>query len=185
MLKKLGLTLIGAVALGGLVVLALALSKPDEIFVERQASIGAPPSVVYGYINDLHRFTEWSPWQKRDPEMKMAFEGPESGSGASYSWRGNSNVGSGKLTIIDTTPDTKVEMRLEFSEPFVATNHVRFRLTPTAEGTRVSWAMTGTNDFLSKLLAVFIDTDRMLGRDFEAGLAGLKQLAEGSAAAPT
>jgi uncharacterized protein YndB with AHSA1/START domain len=178
MFKKLGLTLIGLIAIGIAVVLGLALTQPSELFVERQANIAAPPAVVFGYINDLHRFTEWSPWQKRDPDMKTSFDGPAAGDGASYSWQGNRNVGSGRLTITNSMPDSKIEMKLEFSEPFVATDHVRFRLTPTGEGTRVSWAMTGTHDFMSKLLAVFIDTDRMVGRDFETGLADLKQLAE-------
>lgn len=178
MLKKVGLALLGLVTLGLLVILGLAASQPDEIFVERQANIAAPPPVVYGYINDLHRFTEWSPWQKRDPAMRMSFEGPDVGTGAAYAWQGNREVGAGRLTITDTTPDSKVEMLLEFSEPFVATDHVRFKLTPTAEGTRVSWAMTGSNDFASKLASVFLDMDKMIGRDFENGLAELKRLAE-------
>lgn len=178
MVKKLGLTLIGLVSLGLLVVLGLAASQPDELFVERQANIAAPPAVVYGYINDLHHFTEWSPWQKRDPAMQTSFEGPGAGAGAIYAWQGNREVGTGRLTITDSVPDSKVEMRLEFSEPFAATDHVRFKLTPTPEGTRVSWAMTGTNDFMSKVLSVFVDMDKMVGRDFEKGLAELKRLAE-------
>jgi hypothetical protein len=178
MLRKIGLGLAGLIVLGIAVVVALAATKPDELFVERHAEIEAAPAVVYGYINDLHRFTEWSPWQRRDLEMKTSFAGPATGRGASYSWRGNQNVGAGTLTITDSVPDTEVAMRLEFSEPFVATNHVQFKLTPIETGTRVSWAMTGTNDFMSKVLSVFIDTEAMVGRDFETGLASLGELAE-------
>jgi uncharacterized protein YndB with AHSA1/START domain len=180
MFKKIALALLGLIAIGIVAVLGLAMTKPDELFVERQATIPAPPAVVYGYINDLHRFTEWSPWQKRDPEMTMSFDGPAVGMGSSYSWKGNRNVGSGRLTITDTVPDSEVTMLLEFSEPFVAINHVQFTLTPMPDGTRVSWAMTGTNDFMSKVLAVFIDMDQMVGRDFETGLASLGKLAEGA-----
>ena len=179
MLKKVGLALIGLVSLGLLVLFGLAASQPDEIFVERQTSIAAPPPVVFGHINDLHRFTEWSPWQKRDPAMQTSFEGPDAGAGAVYAWQGNREVGSGRITITDAIPSSKIEMRLDFTEPFVATDHVLFKLTPTPEGTRVSWAMTGTNDFTSKVVSVFIDMDKMLGRDFESGLAELKRLAEG------
>jgi hypothetical protein len=180
MFKKIALALLGLIAIGIAAVLGLAMTKPDDLFVERQASIAAPPAIVYGYINDLHRFTEWSPWQKRDPEMTMSFDGPAVGMGSSYSWKGNRNVGSGRLTITDTVPDSEVTMLLEFSEPFVATNHVQFTLTPMPDGTQVSWAMTGTNDFMSKVLAVFIDMDQMVGRDFETGLASLGKLAEGA-----
>jgi hypothetical protein len=178
MLRKIALALIALLVLGVAVILALALAEPDEIYVERSASIAAAPDVVYGYVNDLHRFTEWSPWQKRDLQMNTSFQGPASGVGASYSWRGNRNVGAGRLTITESIPVSEVKMRLEFSEPFVATNHVQFTFAPTAEGTRVNWAMTGSNDFSSKVLSVFVDTESMVGHDFETGLASLAELAE-------
>lgn len=178
MLGKVGFAALGLLLLAIVGVLGVAATQPDELYVERQAEIQASPDVVYGYINDLHRFTAWSPWQRRDLEMKTSFAGPAAGRGASYSWQGNRNVGSGTLTITDSVPDAEVMMRLEFSEPFVATNHVQFTLTPTQAGTRVSWAMTGTNDFMSKVLAVFVDTEQMVGRDFESGLASLRELAE-------
>jgi hypothetical protein len=177
-IKRLVFGFVGLVALVVLAVLGLALTKPSELFVERQATISATPSVVYALINDLHRFNEWSPWAKRDPEMTTSFEGPSSGVGASYSWRGNRDVGVGRLTITDALIDSKVGMRLEFIEPFAATNQVQFSLTPSAEGTRVTWAMSGRNDFMSKLGSVFIDVEGMIGKDFDSGLRSLKTLAE-------
>lgn len=180
MFQKVVAALVGLLTLAVLVVLGLALNQPDELRVERQASIAAPPMVVYGLINNLQRFSEWSPWQKRDPDMTAAFEGPASGVGSSYSWRGNRNVGVGRLTITESQADARVGMRLEFQEPFVATNQVEFTLAPAAEGTQVRWAMTGENDLMSKVLAVFIDMDQMVGADFETGLASLKALAEGA-----
>jgi len=176
--RKIALTFVGLVALAVAVVLVLALLQPGEVHVERQTEIAATPAAVYGRINDLHRFTEWSPWAKLDPAMKTSFEGPSSGVGASYSWSGNRNVGKGRLTITDSLPDAQVGMRLEFIEPFAATNQVLFTLSPSAGGTRVSWAMSGRNDFMSKLGSVFIDVEDMLGGEFETGLASLKALAE-------
>jgi hypothetical protein len=180
MFQKVVAALVGLMTLAVLVVLGLALTQPDELRVERETSIAAPPVVVYGLINNLQRFTEWSPWQKRDPDMTTHFEGPASGVGASYSWRGNRNVGVGRLTITESEPDALVGMRLEFQEPFVATNQVQFTLAPDGAGTRVSWAMTGQNDLMSKVLSVFVDMEQMVGRDFESGLASLRALAEGA-----
>ena len=178
MLKKILSVSLGLFALCIVVVLGMALTQPDELRVERHTSIAAPPEVVFGFINDLHRFTEWSPWQKRDPLMTTAFEGPASGVDASYSWKGNDSVGEGRLTITESQFETKVAMRLEFLKPFEVTNQVEFSVTPAADGTRVTWAMTGKNDFTSKVMAVFIDMEQMIGKDFEAGLADLKKLAE-------
>jgi hypothetical protein len=176
--RKIAVAFVGLVALAVLVVLILAAMQPGDVHVERQASIAAEPRAVYERINDLRRFTEWSPWAKLDPAMKTSFDGPPAGVGASYSWSGDQNVGTGSLTIIESIPDSKVGMRLEFLEPFASTSQVQFTLSPSAEGTRVSWAMSGRNDFMAKLGSVFIDMEGMIGRDFENGLASLKALAE-------
>ena len=179
MVRKIAVTLVGLVALAVLVVVGLALTKPRELYVERHLEVAATPAAVYALINDLHRFTEWSPWQKLDPAMTSRYAGPGSGIGASYSWTGNRSVGAGRLTITDTQPGASVGMRLEFLEPFAATNQVQFSLDPVESGTRITWAMTGRNDFMTRVGSVFIDMEAMIGRDFETGLASLKALSEG------
>lgn len=179
MLRKIAFGFVGLVALAVLVVLGMALTRSSDLYVEREATIAAGPELVFPYVNDLRRFNLWSPWARLDPQMTTAFEGPDSGVGARYSWQGNRNVGSGRLTVTESLPGEKVGMRLEFFEPFAATNEVLFKLSPEGSGTRVSWALSGHKDFASKLGSVFFDMEDMIGKDFEKGLASLKSLAEG------
>jgi hypothetical protein len=178
-IRKIALGLFALVALAVLAVLGMALGQSSEVFVEREIAIEAGPELVFPWVNDLRRFTQWSPWARLDPQMTTAFEGPDSGVGARYSWQGNRNVGSGRLTVTESLLNEKVGMRLEFFEPFAATNEVSFRLSGEGSSTRLSWAMSGRKDFASKIGSVFFDMEGMIGKDFEKGLASLKALAEG------
>lgn len=159
-------------------VLAIAATKPDDLHVERSALVSAPPPVVFAIINDLHRWSEWSPYEKYDPNMKKAIKGPDAGPGATYEWNGNDNVGEGKLTIAASKPDEIITMKLEFTRPFNCQNDVNFKLEPTDGGTRVRWIMDGKTNFFCKVMSVFISMDEMCGAQFEEGLANLNTLAK-------
>ena len=161
-------------------VLAYAAARPDSFRVERSTRIKAPPEKVFGFINDLRQWTQWSPYEKKDPAMKRSFQGPDSGAGAHYAWEGNKEIGHGSMEITQSTSPSLVAMDLDFLKPFEAHNKVEFTLRPTADGTDVTWAVFGPSPFISKLMGVFFNMDRMIGKDFEAGLADLKTAAEKS-----
>ena len=153
-------------------------TRSDTLHVERSAQINAPAEVVFAIINDLHQWSLWSPYDKRDPHMQKTFEGAPVGPGASYAWNGNKEVGAGRLTIVESTPGELVTMQLEFTRPFACQNRVDFKLVPTAGGTRVSWIMEGKNNFISKAMSLIINMDKMVGTDFEQGLANLNAVAQ-------
>lgn len=159
-------------------VLIYAATLPDTFRLERSATIDAPPERVYAYIQDFHRWTAWSPWEKKDPAMKRSHSGSPAGKGAAYAWDGNSEVGQGRMEIIEAKEPSLVRIQLDFLKPFEAQNTAEFTLAPAGNGTRVSWAMHGPAPYLSKVMQVFVSVDRMVGPDFEAGLANLKRVAE-------
>jgi len=169
---------IGVVVLLIIAALAFIATRPADFRIERSAQADAPCDVVFSIINDLRRWGEWSPYDKRDPNMKKSFDGPSSGPGASYSWNGNSQVGEGRLTIVASKPGELVSMKLEFSRPFKATNVVNFKLAPSEGGTRVCWIMDGKNNFMTKAMSLFMNMDKMVGKDFEQGLVNLNSVAQ-------
>lgn len=159
-------------------VLIFAATKPDVFQVERKAVIQAPPEKVFALINDFSQWAAWSPWEKKDPGMKRTFSAITSGKGATYAWEGNREVGKGSMEIIESAPPSKIRLRLDFEKPFEAHNLVTFTLESRNSATGVSWLMAGPVPYFAKILHVFINMDRMCGRDFETGLANLKTLAE-------
>jgi len=169
------------IAVGG--VLAMAATKPTHYHIERSATISAAPAAVFAHVNDFHAWEAWSPWEKIDPAMKRTFDGPPSGKDATYAWVGNDKVGEGKMTIIESQPDARVGIRLEFIKPFAETCQADFALAAEGEGTKVTWGMDGNHNYVSKIMCVFMDMDKMIGTDFEKGLGQLKSLAESAPAA--
>ncbi len=167
--------IVAAVGIAGL--LSYAASKPDTFTVQRSTSIKAPADKLHALINDLHQFNTWNPYNLKDPNVKGSYRGPATGPGAGYDFEGNKDVGKGSIEITGSTTD-KVSMRLDMIEPFEGHNQVEFTLAPDAGGTQVTWAMRGPAPFMYKLMGTFIDMDRMIGRDFETGLANLKTKAE-------
>ena len=158
-------------------VLIYAWTRPDSFRVQRSASIKAPPAKIAALIDDFHAWTQWSPWEKRDPNLKRTYGATAKGKGATYAWEGNKNVGSGSMEILEASPQ-KVLVKLDFLKPFEAHNTAEFTLVPTGDATNVTWAMYGPSPFVSKLMGVFMNFDNMIGKDFEAGLASLKAAAE-------
>jgi len=159
-------------------VLVAAATKPDIFRVERAVSIQASPDRVFALINDFSRWAGWSPWAHKDPAMKSTFGTITSGKGATYAWDGNKDVGQGSMEITDVVPPSQISINLDFLKPFAAHNTVTFTLQPQGGTTTVTWVMTGPVPWFAKIIHVFINMDRMVGRDFEAGLASLKSLAE-------
>ena len=158
--------------------LIYAATKPDTFRVQRSASIKAPPEKIFPIINDFHNWGTWSPWEKKDPAMKRTLGAIASGKGAVYEWEGNNEVGKGRMEIAESSPPFKVAIRLDFVKPFEAHNTVEFALEPNGEATNVTWAMQGHTPYFAKIIHVFFDMDSMVGKDFEAGLANLKTIAE-------
>jgi uncharacterized protein YndB with AHSA1/START domain len=159
-------------------VLAYAATKPDVFHVQRSASVKAPPDKIFPLINDFRTWASWSPYEHKDPAMKKTYSGAATGKGAVYEWDGDKNVGSGRIEIADTTPPSRLAIKLDMIKPFAASNRVEFTLQPQGDTTNVTWAMNGHTPYLAKIMHVFLDMDRMVGQDFEAGLANLKALAE-------
>ncbi|HYE34064.1 SRPBCC family protein [Methylocaldum sp.] len=158
--------------------LIFAATKPDTFRVQRAASIKAPPEKIFAFINDLHRWGAWSPYEKKDPAMKRTYSDAPSGKGAVYEWEGNNDIGKGRMEITDTSPPSKITINLDFVKPFEAHNIVEFTIEPKGDATNVTWAMHGPASFISKVMQMFFSMDKMVGKDFEAGLANLKILAE-------
>jgi uncharacterized protein YndB with AHSA1/START domain len=169
--------LIAAVVLiGGFLV--FVSMRPDQFRVERSASIKAPSEKVYAQVQDFKAWAAWSPYEKKDPAMKRTFGAVTAGKGAVYEWHGDKNVGKGRMEILSASQPSKVVIQLAFIEPFEANNIAEFTMAGQDGMTTVTWAMYGPANFLSKLIGVFIDMDKMVGTDFEAGLANLKTLTE-------
>lgn len=161
------------------VVLVIAALRSPHFRIERSVSIDAPAAEIFPHLNDLRKSNVWSPWVKLDPNASYRFDGPESGVGASSAWDGNNQIGAGRQTIIETRPNELVQLRLEFLRPFKATNTAEFALEPVGGRTVVSWSLVGENNFVCRLVMLFINQDKMIGGQFEKGLAELKALVEG------
>ena len=173
------LAIVGAVVVVAVAaILIYAATRPDSFRVQRSATMDAPAEKIFPYIEGLKRWTEWSPYEGRDPQMKRAYSGADSGKGAVYEWDGNDNVGKGRMEIVDSKPPSKVVIKLDFLKPFEGHNTAELTVEPKGGQTIVTWAMYGPSTFMTKLIGTFMDMDDMIGRDFAAGLAKLKTVVE-------
>jgi hypothetical protein len=159
------------------IVLVYASTRPDTIRVERSIDIKAPQEKIFGLINDFRQWDAWTPYNK-DPAMKKTYSENTSGKGAHYAWEGNKEVGQGEITITDTTPPREIEMDLHMIKPFEGRNHVVFSIEPAGDSTKVTWALEDRHSYMVKVMTVFFNLDKMIGGDFEVGLAKLKTVAE-------
>jgi hypothetical protein len=175
MLKKI---LIGLVlVVGGFV--AFAATRPDTYKVVRTTKVQAPAAVVFEQLDDLKKHAAWSPWEKRDPNLKKTFAGPAKGVGQSYSWEGNKEVGKGTMTITESQPPVQIKYKLEFKEPFASVASTGFGLTPDGDkAVTVTWSIDGNHNLITKAMGIFSPMDSMMGPDFEKGLAQLKTVSE-------
>ena len=174
MFKKILIVL--AVILAG--VLGLAATKPDSFSVQRSTTIQARPDKIFPLVADFHRWAEWSPWEALDPAMQRSHSGAPSGPGAVYSWHGNKAVGAGRMEVMAAQAPAQVTIKLDFIRPFEGHNSTDFNFVPQGDATLVTWVMTGPTPFVSKLMQVFFSMDKVIGKDFETGLAKMKAVAE-------
>lgn len=158
--------------------LIFAATRPDTFQLQRSAHMKAPPEKIYVILNDFHQWGGWSPWEKLDPQMKRTYNNVASGKGATYAWEGNSHVGQGSMEITESSAPSKLVLKLDFVKPLEGHNIVEFNLTPAGDGTDVTWAMHGPQPYIGKVLHLVFNMERMVGDQFETGLANLKALAE-------
>lgn len=175
---KIILLIIGVLVVG---VLIYASTRPDNFSVVRKLKINTAPEKIFAEINDFNRWKSWSPWEKKDPAMQRTYSGSASGVGTIYEWNGDKNVGQGRMEITESTAPQKIIIKLDFFKPFEAHNVAEFTFVQEGEGTLVVWEMRGPQPFVSKLMCIFMNMDKMVGTDFEAGLANLKKLTETNA----
>jgi len=177
MLKIIGIVAgIGVLAIIGILVYAATLSNTFQ--VQRSLRINASPEKIYPLINNMRGMNTWNPFAEADPEIKITYSGPESGKGARYDWTGNSKVGDGNIEITDASAPNRVTLQLNMLKPLEAHNTVVFTLVPNGDGTDVNWAMSGERPFIGKVMDAVFNMDRMVGGQFEKGLAKLKSIAE-------
>lgn len=164
-----------------LVILAVVISRrPDDFRYSRSATMAASPTAVFEQVNDFHKWDAWSPWAKLDPNCKVTFEGPASGTGAIFKWSGNSEVGEGRQTIVESRPGELVRIKLEFIRPFAGISETVFTFKPEGANTAVTWTMTGKANFISKAMGLVMDCEKMMGGFFDKGLASMKAIVEGT-----
>ena len=171
-------TIAAVLAIAIAAILIVAAGKPNTFSVERAISVKAPPEKIFPLINDFHQWVSWSPYENKDPAMKRSYSGAECGKGAVYGWEGNSNVGSGRMEILEMSAPSKILIKLDFFKPFEGHNTAEFTMLPQDDATNLNWVMRGPAPFISKLMQVFMNLDHMIGKDFEIGLANLKKLTE-------
>jgi uncharacterized protein YndB with AHSA1/START domain len=179
MVKTIAIVIVVLVVVPLAAILIFAATKPDTFRIQRATSIKAPPERIFPLIADFHGWGAWSPYEKLDPAMKRTFSGAANGKGAVYEWDSDGKAGKGRMEITDAPAPSKVAIKLDFFKPFEAHNIAEFTLEPRGDSTDITWAMYGPNLYIAKVMSIFFNMDRMIGKDFETGLANLKARAEG------
>ncbi len=161
-----------------IVFIVIVALQPSDSRVARSATISAPPPALFAQVNYFHKWEAWSPWAKLDPAAKNSFEDPSAGTGAIFKWSSNNEVGEGSMTIMESRPSEMIKIKLDFTKPFEATNTTEFTFNPDGNQTTVTWSMFGTNNFIAKAFCLFNSMDKMVGGQFEKGLAQMKSVVE-------
>jgi len=160
------------------VLFAGALLLSPKFRVSTHTTVQAPPDKIFALVADPRRWKEWSVWNRRDPAMQITYSGPPSGTGAAWAWKSTSE-GDGKMTFTAAEPGRRVAYDLYFPD-FGTTSKGDLTFAADGAGTRVTWTMDGDmgSNLLFRWFALF--ADGMVRKDFDAGLANLKALAEKS-----
>jgi polyketide cyclase/dehydrase/lipid transport protein len=178
MRKKIILGILGALAVLIIGFVAVAAMQPSEFHIARSATMAAAPDEVFTQVNDFHKWESWSPWLKIDPNAKTTYEGPSEGEGAIFRWAGNSEVGEGSMTIIESRPHEHIRIKLDFLKPFENTANAEFAFKPVDDKTNVTWSMSGKNNLLGKVMCLLMNMDKMIGDKYDEGLANMKKIVE-------
>jgi uncharacterized protein YndB with AHSA1/START domain len=168
------------IALAAIVVLFLAIAamQPSDFRVARSTTISASPAAIFSHVNDFRQWATWNPWGKIDPAMKVTYEGEPTGTGAVYTWAGNGQVGEGRMTIAQSNPPDLIQIAMEFKKPFAGNNIAEFTFKPEGNQTVVTWSMSGKNNLMAKAIHLVMNMDKMIGGQFEKGLADMKAVVE-------
>ena len=172
------LTALLIIAIIVIAILAIAAMRPNEFSLVRSADFAASPDKIFAQLNDFKNWANWSPWEAMDPNLQRNYSGAASGKGAKYAWVGNKKVGEGNMEITRSVPDTSIELNLNFLKPFKASNVTEFTLVPKGDTTKLIWEMRGPSPLMMKIMHLFMNMDKMVGKDFERGLANLKSVVE-------
>lgn len=179
------LGILAKIAIALLVVVAgifgMAAAQPNEFRIVRTATIGAPPSEVFPEVSDFHNWEHWSPWAKLDPNAKNTFEGPATGEGAIFAWDGNDKVGAGRMTVLESRPNERLKIKLEFTRPMEDTSTTIFDFKPDGDKTIVTWSMDGRHqNLIGKTICMLMNMDKVVGGQFDTGLTNLRSVVEKS-----
>jgi hypothetical protein len=174
MLKK----ILIAVAVIIVVMVVIVALQPTEFRVARSTTISAPAPAVFAQVNDFHKWEAWNPWGKIDPAMKQTYEGAPAGIGAIYTWAGNNEVGEGRMTLTESRPSELIRIKMESFKPFAGISTAEFTFKPEGNQTAVTWRMSGENNFMAKAMHLFMNMDKMIGGQFDKGLAQMKSIVE-------
>ncbi|PFH08449.1 polyketide cyclase/dehydrase/lipid transport protein [Collimonas sp. PA-H2] len=174
MFKTIAIVIVVVLAL----ILGYAAVRPDNFRVQRSATIKAPPEKIFALIDDFHAWGSWSPFEKLDPGMKRTFSGAASGKGAAYAWDSSGKAGAGSMEIQESTPSSRILIKLDFTKPLEGHNTAEFTIDTQGDSSKVTWAMYGPSPYVAKVMGIFFSMDSMIGKDFESGLANLKNAAE-------
>jgi hypothetical protein len=174
MVKKILLVLV-VIIVGFVVYVAI---QPSEFAITRSATMAAPAADVFAQVNDFHNWQAWSPWAKLDPKATNSFEGPSSGEGAIFKWSGNDQVGQGVMTLTESRPNDLIKIKLDFIKPMEATNITEFTFKPEGEKTLVTWTMSGHNNFVGRAFCLVMNMQKVVGNEFDKGLASMKSIVE-------
>jgi uncharacterized protein YndB with AHSA1/START domain len=158
--------------------MVMVAMRPADFRITRTGRISAPVGLVFDNVNDLHKWEAWSPWAKMDPNARNTFGGPLDGPGSSMEWAGNNKVGAGRMTILESRPGEAIRIKLEFFKPFKATNLAEFTFKPEGDQTAVTWSMSGKNNFMGKAIGLLMNCGKMIGGQFEQGLANLNSVSQ-------
>jgi hypothetical protein len=172
--------LIGIAAILAVLIVVIA-TRPGEFRVSRSATMSAPPATIFAHVNDFHQWEAWSPWAKLDPNCKNSFEGPSAGKGAIFRWDGDKNVGAGTMKIVESRPNELIRIQLDFIRPFAGTSNVEFTFKPYGDRTDVTWSIAGKNNLIGKAIGLVFDCEKMIGGNYEQGLANIKSIVEDTA----
>jgi uncharacterized protein YndB with AHSA1/START domain len=176
MLKKILIALLALVA----IFLIFVALQPSEFHVERTANMAAPPATVFDQVNDLHKWEAWSPWAKLDPNAKITFEGPPSGTGTIMTWAGNNEVGEGKMTLAESRPNELVKINVDIVKPMEGSSTTEFAFKPEGDQAAVTWSMSGHHNFIAKAMCLVMNGKKMMSDMMDKGLANMKSMVEGA-----
>ncbi len=159
-------------------ILIFAATKPATFRIQRSITIKAPQDKIFALLDDFHNWTRWAPQDREDRALTRTFSGAPSGKGAVSNWEGKGNSGKGRMSLTESEPFHKITVEVDFEKPFQVHNSNEFSLQPAGEQTNVTWTMHGPNLFIMKLVSVFTNMDKVMGKHFEDGLQNLKAVAE-------